>query len=666
MSDMHTPNGIAFDSSGDTFIVDSDNNVVDEVNPLGALSIVAGTGKAGAPTPGPATSSDLNGPGGIAVDGHGDILIGDSSNNVVEKVTPSGILSIVAGTGRAGAPTPGPATSSDLHGLNQIAVDPGGDLFIADTVNNVVEKVTPSGILSIIAGTGKAGAPTPGPATSSDLDYPGGIAIDSSGDAVIGDFGNDVVEKVTPTGNLSIVAGVGKPTKPTPGPATSSALSGPAFVAVDSSDNLYIADYGNNEIERVTTAGLLSVIVGTGKAGTPNPGLSAASPLDRPVGVAVDRVGNVYIGDSGNNVVEKVTVPAPSTPTISNIPSSEPVGAAFDPRVSTSGDGVTSVTSSTTDVCVVSGHSIAFVAAGICRLTAHVAIGAAFGAADGVYQSVVVEAVSSAACASSPGYWIAQASGQVTPFGSAPDYGSLLSLRIIPSKPIVGIAATADCKGYWLVAADGGLFAFGDATFYGSMGGAPLNEPVVGMTATQQGGYYEVASDGGLFAFGPGATFAGSMGGHLLAKPVVGVSATPQGGYFEVASDGGLFAFGPGATFAGSMGGKQLNEPVVGMAVNPTGGYYEVASDGGIFTFGAPFHGSAGCLRLTGSVVAMVVAADTSGVGGGTACGFTGAQPPGGYQFVARDGGVFGFGNAIYAGSLAGKGITDVVGLVNS
>ena len=197
-SDLHTPNGIAFDADGDTYIVDSDNNVVEEVDRSGRLSIVAGTGRPGAPTPGPATSSDLNGPGGIAVDPHGDLFVADSSNNVVEKVTPSGILSVVAGTGRAGVPTPGPARASALNGLNQIAVDPGGDLFIADTVNNVIEKVTPSGILSIVAGTGRAGTPTPGPATSSDLNYPGGIAVDASGDALIGDFGNDVVEKVTP------------------------------------------------------------------------------------------------------------------------------------------------------------------------------------------------------------------------------------------------------------------------------------------------------------------------------------------------------------------------------------------------------------------------------------------------------------------------------------
>ncbi len=222
------------------------------------------------------------------------------------------------------------------------------------------------------------------------------------------------------------------------------------------------------------------------------------------------------------------------------------------------------------------------------------------------------------------GYWLAGANGAVYSCGDAPFYGSLVTLGKTPSKPIVGIAATPDNKGYWLVASDGGLFAFGDAKFYGSMGGKPLN------------------------------------------KPVVGMAATPQGGYYEVASDGGLFAFGPGASFYGSMGGKPLNKPVVGMAETPAGGYYEVASDGGLFSFGTPFHGSTGCLSLNQPIVGMEVSTDTTTVGPGTACGFTTPQAPGGYQFVASDGGVFSFGNAVFAGSLGGQGVTDVVGIAGS
>jgi sugar lactone lactonase YvrE len=622
-SALNTPNGIAFDSSGNVYIVDSNNNVVEKVTPSGHLSIFAGTGVADTPTPGPATASGLNGPGAVVFDSSGNAYIADSGNNAVEKVTPAGRLSIFAGTGKAGAPTPGPATSSDLDSLNQIAIDSSGNVYIADSGNSVVEKVTPSGHLSIFAGTGKAGVPTPGPATSSALNYPGGVAVDSSGNVYIGDFGNDVVEKVTPSGQLSIFAGIGTNGAPTPGPATSSALGGPAFVAVDSSGNVYIADFGANVVEKVTRTGKLSIFAGTGKAGVPTRGPATSSALNEPVGVAVDSSGNVYIGDSENNVVEKVTLPAPSTPTITNLPSSGVVGGTFTPRVTTSGDGVTSVTSSTTAVCTVNGGSVSYLETGRCSLTAHVGIGSTFSAASGLPQTFTVSApIARVTC--SGGYWIGGANGAVYPFGSAVDYGSLTGLGVTPTQPIVGIAATPDCKGFWLVASDGGIFAFGDARFLGSMGGRQLNAPVVGM------------------------------------------ASTPQGGYYEVASDGGIFGFGPGATFLGSMGGRQLNAPVVGMASTPQGGYYEVASDGGIFGFGAPFHGSTGCLRLNEPIVSVIVSPDVTAAGTGTACGFTGAQDPGGYEFVGSDGGVFSFGNATFSGSLGGKRVTDVVGLANA
>ena len=189
-----------------------------------------------------------------------------------------------------------------------------------------------------------------------------------------------MVEKVTPSGVLSIFAGTGKVGIPTPGPARSSALGGPAFVAVDPVGNVYIADYGANVIERVTPSQTLSIFAGTGKAAAPTPGPATSSALDQPVGVAVDSVGDVYIGDATNNLVEKVTLPVPTTPTISNLPSSGSVGGSFRPTVTTSGDGATWVSSNAPSVCAVNGPTVSFVGNGICSLTAHVGIGATYAA----------------------------------------------------------------------------------------------------------------------------------------------------------------------------------------------------------------------------------------------------------------------------------------------
>jgi len=156
---------------------------------------------------------------------------------------PAGQISVVAGIlGKLGLPTPGPATRSRLGDPEAVAVDPQDNLFIADEAadygNDVIEEVTPAGRLSVVAGiVGKSGPPTPGPATSSRLGEPSGLAVDSQGDLYIADsgnsaggiaegsLGNDVIEEVTPAGRLSVVAGiVGKSGPPTPGPATSSRL----------------------------------------------------------------------------------------------------------------------------------------------------------------------------------------------------------------------------------------------------------------------------------------------------------------------------------------------------------------------------------------------------------------------------------------------------------
>jgi DNA-binding beta-propeller fold protein YncE len=290
-------------STGNVFIADTGNSLIEQVTPAGTLSIVAGRASSGPPTPGPAAGSPLNGPAATAVNtSTGDVFIADSSNNVVEKVTPAGQLSIFAGqVGQHGAPTPGPGSSSDLHSPSGVTVDSAtGDVFIADSGNDVVEELSPAGQLSIVAGViGESGVPTPGPATASDLGDPSGVAVDSStGDLFIADSKNAVIEQVTPSGQLSIFAGLpGHGGQPVAGPATASFLNSPHGVAVDPSNNdVFIADTTNQAIEEVTSGGQLSVLAGISDA------------LDYPSGIAVDpATGDLFIADTYNDVVRELT-----------------------------------------------------------------------------------------------------------------------------------------------------------------------------------------------------------------------------------------------------------------------------------------------------------------------------------------------------------------------
>ena len=248
------------------------------------------------------------------------------------------------------------------------------------------------------------------------------------------------------------------------------------------------------------------------------------------------------------------------------------------------------------------------------------------------------------AAASSGGYWLVGADGNVYEFAGAPRLGSA-----VPADAVAGMAATPSGKGYWLAHTNGTVTAFGDAP---ALGSAVDFHPVVAIATTPTGaGYWLATSAGAIRAFGDADAY-GSLAGIALNQPVVGLAATPSGrGYWMVASDGGIFAFGD-ARFLGSTGGIRLNRPVVGMAPTRTGaGYWMVASDGGIFTFGdAGFHGSTGGMTLAHPIVGMQVAPGGDG-----------------YWMTGANGRVFGFGSAVVAGDASACSLpAPVVGMAAS
>jgi sugar lactone lactonase YvrE len=326
-SPLSLPSGVAVDAQGDVYIADSDNSDVEKVTPSGTLSVLVGNGNPGFPTPGPASSSELFGPQGIAVDSSGNLYIADIQATEVVKVSSTGTLSILAGNSSGGAPpTPGPASASSLGQPWGIAVDSAGNVYVADYSNQVIEKITPSGTLSIFAGTGTAGAPTPGPATASDLDYPTGLAVDSHGNLYVADSVNSMIEKITPSGTLSIVAGNGTSAAPIPGPATSSPLDNPFGVAVDAAGDIYISDTSNNEIEEITPAGTLSIIAGDGSPGPPTYGPATATTLWAPNDVAATPAGALYVADTSNSTIDLLVPPAPVLSTAATITGTTTVG----------------------------------------------------------------------------------------------------------------------------------------------------------------------------------------------------------------------------------------------------------------------------------------------------------------------------------------------------
>ncbi|MFF4225094.1 RICIN domain-containing protein [Streptomyces abikoensis] len=275
------------------------------------ISTVAGTGVAGfGGDNGPAVSAQLNRPYGIAVDSTGALYFSDFNNHRVRKITTDGKVSMFAGTGVAGfSGDNGPAVSAQLYYPREVTTDSAGAVYIADQGNHRVRKVAVDGSISTVAGAGVAGfSGDGGQATAARLNTPLGVAVDSTGTLYISDYGNHRVRKVTADGKISTVAGTGAAGfAGDGGPALSAQLRNPHGVAVDGAGSLYIADIGNHRVRKVAVDGSISTVAGAGVAGfSGDGGQATAARLNTPVGMVVDSTDSLYIADHGNHRVRKV------------------------------------------------------------------------------------------------------------------------------------------------------------------------------------------------------------------------------------------------------------------------------------------------------------------------------------------------------------------------
>jgi sugar lactone lactonase YvrE len=314
-AELHGANGVAVDASGNTYIADYYNNRIRKITAAtGVISTVAGNGTAGfSGDGGAATSAEINGPGDVAVDSSGNIYISDLNNNRIRKVTVStGIISTVAGNGTKGyTGDGGPATSAEI-GPNGLAVDSAGNLYLADNFANRVRKVTAStGVISTVAGNGTAGfAGDGGAATSAELNVPDSVVVDSAGNIYISDHNNERIRKVTAsTGKISTIAGNGTAGySGDGGAATSAELNGPGGLALNAAGDLYIGDFLNNRVRKVAAAtSKIFTVAGNGVGGySGDGGAATAAELNGPSGIGLDKAGDVYIADFGNERIRFV------------------------------------------------------------------------------------------------------------------------------------------------------------------------------------------------------------------------------------------------------------------------------------------------------------------------------------------------------------------------
>jgi hypothetical protein len=353
------PSAVVLDSAGDIFIADTDDCLIREVNETtGYITTVAGNGEMGhGGDGGQATDAELSLPQGVAVDSAGDIFIADTGNNCIREILPNGVITRVAGTGIPGSSGDGgQATDAELWEPSGVAVDSAGNIFIADTMNGEIREVNhSSGVITTVAGGGTGGLGDGGQATNAEILAPQGVAVDSAGNIFIADTQDNLIRKVSAsTGIITTVAGNGTAGySGDGGPATAAEINNPTGVTLDSSGDIFIADYENNCIREVDfSTGVITTVAGNSTSGfSGDGGPATAAQLANPSGMAVDSAGDIFIADSDNSVIREVSATPPPATTLV---------LGGDSGVGTYGGTLTIAATLSSDGVAVAGESVLF------------------------------------------------------------------------------------------------------------------------------------------------------------------------------------------------------------------------------------------------------------------------------------------------------------------
>lgn len=315
MARFASPAGIAVDAAGVVYVVDGTQAL--RTIAAGVVATRAGARSHLGSADGVGAAARFDVPIGVAADRAGTVYVADSINNTVRKVTPDGTVTTLAGSAHQQGSDDGTGAAARFDALSGIAVDALGNAYVNDLLDNTIRKITPAGVVTTFAGLAGQRGSTDGPGAAARFDGPLGVAVDGARNVYVADGLNHTIRKITPDGVVSTLAGTAGMRGDADGTGAAARFSTPIGLCVDGAGNVYIADTDNHAVRKITSAGVVTTLAGGPTIGSSD-GVGAAARFNFPVGVAVDPTGNVYVADTLNNNLRKIA-PDGTTTTIGGV-----------------------------------------------------------------------------------------------------------------------------------------------------------------------------------------------------------------------------------------------------------------------------------------------------------------------------------------------------------
>lgn len=302
---FNQPYGMAADRLGNIYVVEDAGSTVRKITPSGFVSTVAGLYGVSGYADGVGSAARFNVPLDLCVDGSGNLFVSDTANDIIRKITPDGNVGTFAGAALAAATVDGPTNTARFNQPRGIVLDASGNLFVADFGDDTIREISTAGVVTTIAGRAGIAGTADGLGTNALFSSPSGMTIDSAGNLYVAEVANNTIRKIAPDGTVTTLAGLAGYSGTQDGIGSAARFRTPTAVAVDASGNVYVTDYGNQLLRRITPAGVVTTLAGLpGVAGTAD-GTGREARMNEPTGIAVDPSGNIYVSEFNNDIIRK-------------------------------------------------------------------------------------------------------------------------------------------------------------------------------------------------------------------------------------------------------------------------------------------------------------------------------------------------------------------------